>query len=414
MVTSIIHINVEYENGLYAFNGKVPAGAEESLKGTKVITPSFGEEDSLEEIEEAVLKEDGNDLMITWSEGAQALALELTGDLERFYGKKVYIPMGKHEEHIGDRKPADERSFFTTMKNGYDAFVSGVYPQQISNTYAKHVLVHDKEADLRSYVDINSAVFSRNEMHCAQPIYCHKHVIEKEKIRFDNSDSILKREILTYHEYIDKRDRGQLARGREYILKLKSPEDYKEFENDLYRFEKTGFTDTYERRLIDECRWSNGCSLKRMLRFVEKNGKVYPCPSCKESIGKLGDDYDSILRSASYKCDRAIIERKCASCTEHDRCSGCAMLPEGLSKIDFCEFMRRHKLIGEFIVRQHVAAFLAQFSNLFRDDEYIHFGVPGKEFCYPGEEVGKQEILCEKDGKYFYLDTEKGLLMKVG
>lgn len=392
MSASLFHINIEYKNGLY--------------------TAKDIEGDSLEEIERAVLSQEGDEVIITYNKGALPLVLELTRDLSGLYGKKVYIPMGDAKE-VG----TDDSRYFATMKNGYDAFVSGVYPQHISNTYAKHVLVHDKEADLKSYVDINSAIFSRKEIHIAQPPYSHKHVIGRGKISFDNSDTVLKRTVLTYHEYIDKRDRGQLVRDREYILELKSPEDYGAFENDLFLFEKMGFTDTYERRLVDECRWCNACSLKRMLRFYEKNGNIYPCLSSKESIGRLGDDYDDIVRNASCKCDRAIIERKCMSCTEHDRCSGCAMLPKGYSKTDFCAFMHRHRLIGEFIVRQHVAAFLAQFSNLFRDDEYIHFGVPGKELSHKGKqtgvEVGKQEILCEKNGQYFYLNTETGSLMKI-
>ncbi|MCR5557679.1 MAG: hypothetical protein K6F75_09010 [Butyrivibrio sp.] len=388
MTPAINRINVKNENGLY--------------------TVDDYEIDSLEELERAVLRQEGDEFIVTCNQKALPLVLELAGDLSEVYGKKISIPMEDTEED-----KTDNIRYFAVMKNGYDAFVSGVYPQQISNTYAKHVLVHDKEADLRSYVDINSAIFTRKETHNMQPPYSHKHVIGKGKISFDNSGVVLKRTVLAYSDYIEIRDRGQLVRGHEYILKLKSPEDYSAFENDLFLFEKTGFTDTYERRLIDECRWSNGCSLKRMLRFWEKNGRIYPCLSSKESIGRLGDDYDDIIRSANRKCDRAIIDRKCMSCTAHDRCSGCAMLPKGLSKNDFCDFMRSHRLIGEFIVRQHVAAFLAQFSNLFRDDEYIHFLVPGKKFSHTGEEVGKQDILCEKDGQYFYLNTETGSLMKV-
>ena len=452
MITSLIHINIEYENGLYAMDDKATEVLDRIPDEIDIITPFFNEENNLEEIEDAILMEDGDDLIITWSKGSLALALELAGDLAGVYAKNVYIPMeileedrvvsfgegnviyvkdvskidssleNGHKEHwlgipseyIAGENPVNGDRYFTTMKNGYDAFVSGVYPQQITNSFAKHVLVNDKEADLKSYVDINSAVFSKEKLHTSDPAYCHKHVIEEGKIRFDNSSCALERTVLNYREYLEKRALGLLKHGHEYILKLESSEDYKAFESDLKDFEEKGLTDTYERRLVDECRWSNECSLKRMLRFSEKKGEIYPCLTSKESIGKIGDDYDQIITNANCKCDRAIINRKCMVCSEHDRCSGCAMLPEGFSEIDFCGFMRKHRLIREFIHRQHVAAYLAQFSSLFSGDEFIRFSVPGNRFFYPGDEDEKQEIfLSEKNGQYIYLNLRTGSLIKV-
>lgn len=451
MITSLLHVNVEYENGLYAVNDKETDVLREIPEEIEILTPFFNEENNLEEVEDTILMENVDDVLITWEKGALSLVLKLARDLAGMYGQNVYIPMemisndqvlfegdGKiilvkdaayiesalevgeeiselsvPEEYETSENPVSGCRYFVTMKNGYDAFVSGVYPQQLSNTYAKHILLDDIEADVSGYVDLNSAVFTEEEILGGNE-YWHHHLISKEGVRFDNSDSVLKREVLTYHEFDEKKKEGQLTHDHEYILKLESSDDYKAFEKDLSIFEESGYTDTYERRLMDECRFSNECSLKRMLRFSVKNEEIRPCITSEESIGQIGDDYDEIITSASRRFDRTMIDRKCMSCSEHDRCSGCAMLPKGLAADEYCGLMHRHKLIREYIHKQHVASFLTEFSRMFHEDEVIRFSIPGKRFFYPGDEAEKQELfLCEKDGKYYYLNLQTGSLVKV-
>ncbi len=452
MITSLIHINVEYENGLYTVNDKEVALLKAIPDDIDITTPFFNEENTLEEIEETILMEDGDDLLITCNSGALSLVLELGRDLAQEYGMNVYIPMdllnedkvisigagnvifvkdlslietapetasseselAVPKEYIESEKNANGSRYYVTMKNGYDAFVSGVYPQQLSNTFAKHVFLNNAGTDINAYMDLNSAVFSEKELCTNKNAHIHGHLIAGDRVTFDGTSCSLEREVMPYSEFTDKREQGQLTRDHEYILKLEIPEDYLAFENDLKTFEETGTTDTYERRLLDECRWSNECSLKRMLRFVEKDGEIRPCITSPEAIGRIGDDPDEVITAASRKCDVVMIDRKCTSCPEHDRCSGCAMLPGNLSAGEFCDIMRRHKLIKEFIHRQHVAAFLAGFSKLFGNEDRIRFSVPGKRFFYPGEAKERQEIfICEKDGNYYYLNLQSGSLIRV-
>lgn len=452
MIKSLLHVNVEYENGLYAVNDREVAVLEAIPNGIEITAPFFNEENNLEEIEDAILMEDENDLIITWNSGTLSLVLALAGDLANEYGKNVYIPMDLlaedevisagdgnvifvkelslietalekescekkitvPEEYIESEKNVNGSRYFVTMKNGYDAFVSGVYPQQLSNTFAKHVFLNNTDTDINAYMDLNSAVFSEEEVCANKNAHIHGHLITRDKVTFDGTSCALEREVIPYGEFASKREQGQLTRDHEYILKLETSEDYLAFENDLKAFEETGTTDTYERRLMDECRWSNECSLKRMLRFVENDGEIRPCITSPEAIGRIGDDPDDVITAASRKYDVVMIDRKCMSCSEHDRCSGCAMLPGNLSANEFCDFMHRHQLIKEYIHRQHVAAILARFSQLFCNYEKIRFSIPGKRFFYLDDVKEKQEIfICEKEGNYYYLNLQTNSLVRI-
>ena len=452
MITSLLHINIEYENGLYAVNDKEVSELEAIYDAIEITAPFFNEENTLEEIEDAILMEEVDDIIITWSSGALSLVLALGRNLADLYGKNVYVPMellneskvisageGKvifvkdisligtalenasHENEIvipevyieWEKKVKGSR-YYLTMKNGYDAFASGVYPQHVANTFAKHVLLDNEKTNVSAYMDLNSAIFSEKEI-CANNIdHIHRHQITKESVNFDGSQCVLKREVISYGEYAKKRKQGHLSHDHEYILKLEVPEDYQAFEDDLRVFEEKGITDTYDRRFLDECRWSNECSLKRMLRFVEKDGEIRPCITSEEALGKIGDDPDDVIIAASKRCDIAMVDRKCTSCPDQARCSGCAMLPANLSVNEYCDFIHRHKYIKEFIHRQHVAAFLAGFGKIFHDAETVRFSIPGNRFFYPGDAGETQEIfLCEKDGDYYCFNTQTAALVRI-
>ena len=183
MITSLLHINIEYENGLYAVNDKEVSELEAIYDAIEITAPFFNEENTLEEIEDAILMEEGDDIIITWSSGALSLVLALGRNLADLYGKNVYVPMellneskvisageGKvifvkdisligtalenasHENEIvipevyieWEKKVKGSR-YYLTMKNGYDAFASGVYPQHVANTFAKHVLLDNEK-----------------------------------------------------------------------------------------------------------------------------------------------------------------------------------------------------------------------------------------------------------------------------
>lgn len=452
MIKSLLHINIEYENGLYAVNDKEVEALEAIPDDIEITTPFFNEENTVDELEDAILMEEGDDLIITWSSGALSLVLALGRNLAGMYGKHVYVPMTlldedkvvsegegkvifvkdlsmigaalekasyKNEiaipgEYIEGEEKVKGSRYYLTMKNGYDAFVSGVYPRHLSNTFAKHVFLNNEETDISAYMDLNSAIFSEKEICTNKNSHIHRHLITKESVNFDSSGSALKREVISYGEYAKKRKQGHLSHDHEYILKLEVPEDYQAFEDDLRTFEEKGITDTYDRRLLDECRWSNECSLKRILRFVEKDGEIRPCITSPEALGRVGDDPDEVKIAAGKKCDIAMVDRKCTSCPDQERCSGCAMLPGNMSVNEYCGFIHRHKLIKEYIHRQHVAAFLSGYSKLFHDEETVRFSIPGNRFFYPGEAEEKHEIfLCEMGGDYYCLNPQTAALVRI-
>ena len=314
MVEEILFINIGYKDGLYVFeNGDIDLDIPNEIM---VNTPFYNQANSFEELVDTLLLEPEEHIVFTYNYNNQRLVRKLACTLLKEYEKTVYLInsnlcnavcnvdsqnslylLKNYEDlHNVDQLslqviteipelnlhslPDIENSYYVTMRNGYDAFVTGIYPQNVSNTLAKHIQLekHVTIKDTSEYLDINGAFLVNMEDVKDIDIqdknnFNHLHTIKEEKVQFDETKVSLKNFICSYSQVEDIKRKGKCLLDYEYYLKIENKNDLEKFSVDLDFYKQTGKVDTISKRLVDECRWTNQCSLKRLTRYrVEVDG----------------------------------------------------------------------------------------------------------------------------------------------
>ena len=453
MLEKILYVDIDYKDGLYRFeNTDLFPGIPENIQ---VETPFFYEENSFDELVEILSEEEVPDVVFSCTRGNYPLIKELGNVLALDYNKQIYyvsrefkkeyrvrkdgnviyllrnyyqlnelesIPFEEIEEYdeiFAEQGIDADNGYFHAMKNGYVAFMTGIYPDSVPNTLAKHILVEDLDqlGSLNEYLDVNGAVLLKRETSDVPDVIQHIHFVNEEELCIDQNMAKVKRNICSYKQYTKLREEKKLQQDVIYFLKIESPEDLKCFAGDLERFATEGVLDTVEKRIVDECRWSGECSLKRVTRYEVVEGKVKPCLTSDVTLGDITTDADIQKIEANRLFDKNMIQRKCIKCSLRDVCSKCSCMATGMNAEEFCTFMHKHPYLREYLKKNQLAGFLKSFSKICEQDTQIHFSTSTKGLVYPegSKEPEKAQMLFlfEKNGQYFYLNTSKANLIKI-
>lgn len=456
MVDEILYVNIGYENGLYTFdNDDICKEIPESIA---VNTPFFNEENSLEELMDVIVDEPEDDVVLRCDTNNYPLVKRIAHELAEQYEKRVFI-IGKEIKNIGTYRDKDieihllndygqlmsgeddrelsideidnmefdkkeERfnaGYYLAMKNGYDAFMTGIYPENISNTLAKHIKADNEGVfeDISQYLDINGAlILDKATENNVKDKISHTHVADVDKIRFDNSEYSFKRCICSYEQFNKWKNESRLNSEIAYYLKLETKEDLKAFESELNTFEAEGYISTVETHLVDECRWTNDCSLKRMTRYEVLGDKVKPCITSDHILTDITTDGYEKVMEANKLCDQTKIKRNCVACEVSQVCSKCACLSEKIGKEVFCDFMHKYPEVKEYLVKKRIVNFLGKHSTIFNQASEIGVSSSVCGMEYPvkktaGKLQTRQIYIFKKEDEYYYLGVQKGNLLRL-
>ena len=236
-----------------------------------------------------------------------------------------------------------------TMQNGIEAFLTGVYPTagQLSNL--KHVLLQEENLNenvtFSELFDINSAIIYSNydsnrfklikEM--PSTFYQHIHQIKNDSVYFDNTDSHLKVNCINYADYIDQDDA---------FLKISNGSDILALLNDVDTYLQSGNIKVIGATFINACALGAAqCVLTKLFRGVlDSAGNLMPCLGCSQNIGSIRDDSFELIRNASRIANKEKIRRNCEECENSQFCSKCALLPDGITRQEYCSLINHDGL----------------------------------------------------------------------
>ena len=245
----------------------------------------------------------------------------------------------------------------------------------------------------------------------------HLHIIKEEKVQFDETKVSLKNFICSYSQVEDIKRKGKCLLDYEYYLKIENKNDLEKFSVDLDFYKQTGKVDTISKRLVDECRWTNQCSLKRLTRYRVTEDGIKPCITSEKSLLESQEDHMMQLLEANKLCDKAMIQRNCMECAVKDVCSKCACLPNEISREEFCDFMHLYPFVGEYLRKKRIVNFLSKFSKIFEGNAYIEVSSSVHSFEYPirktKECAGREVFVFKKNANYYALHIQKGSLIRL-
>lgn len=458
MIKEVLFINIGYENGLYTF--KNDDICSEIPEGIMVNTPFYNQENSLEELIDTISMEPEDDIVFAYHYGNQKLVKRLACMLAEYNGKNVYLVnpklgntrccigrdyviyvLEKYEDlekvdaidfgvlneipELSQEKTEDvNRGYYMTMRNGYDAFITGIYPENLSNTLAKHVQLEKDTVieDVSQYLDLNGAFLVNvdGDSHIEiQDLNCinHLHIVNEREVQFDGTTASFKNIVCSYSQFVEWKERGVIYPNYEYYLKIENEQDLDRFAEELDLFQTFARVDTISKRLADECRWTNQCSLKRLTRYRVANDVIKPCITSEKSLLDLQAEPTTKLLEANKLCDRTMIQRKCVDCSMKVVCSKCACLPENISQEKFCKFVHKYPFVSEYLLKKRMVNFLGRFSKIFEGDSFLEVSSNVHCFEYPNEKrdiVGKKNVFIFRKGKdYYFLHMQKGTLIKI-
>lgn len=455
MPDTILYVDIPYENGLYKFeNRNIFPNIPENIR---VNTPFFNEENSLEELVEVIAEEEDLDIVFSCNEQNYALVKELGKILAKEYQRTVYIVNADfRKEYCVEQEgnsiyllrdyqqlnqlpylaleavqsiedsfvnPEREREYsqgyYNAMRNGYVAFMTGIYPENLSNTLAKHILLETDEMTehLNEYLDVNGALFIKKESGETKKTIQHIHLVKENEICLDQSQMKIRQMVCSYKQFFCWKEDGKVSSDICYFLKIEDREDLECFARDLESYQREGVIDTLDRRIVDECRWTGECSLKRLTRYEVVNGMVKPCLTSEKTLGETGTDCYRQKVEANRLCDKTMIQRKCTECAMKNICSKCACIPQGIDTLDYCEFVHRYPFAGEYLKKSQVSHFLGCHSRIFMGKSTVRFSSSRHSLKYPVCREAQGEIkplfLLENDGEYYCIELRKGSLIHV-
>lgn len=340
-------------------------------------------------------------------------------------------------ESIGDQaadfsKPAagDSMLYSFAMNNGYFAYITGNYPEEVLGQYTKHIGFdfdedHACMKDLGEYMNVNSAVirsvscFSGDAYNKImsptskyEPFVSHYHQKYEEKgctrIRFDNSDVVLNTAEMGYAEFSLLGRRDAIDRSLLYVLSILSREDLNAMLEDVRDYTEKGVISYPNFIVKDECRWSLKCNLKYLPRMnVRGNGGIQPCHTCSRTTGSVADPYFTTVRSLTKDIDKTYLSRSCKECPQCATCSKCAMCPDFLTAEEYCSVRRDHPLIWDFLDKKNVLRHLCAYTTALREVSTgaIKMSNPGYTVLYPSQVTQAQTADPERIVYLFYIDS---------
>ena len=325
-------------------------------------------------------------------------------------------------DNVFDLEMSYGNTYVNTMRNGINSFLSGSYPAANILSNMKHLMVKDPEhmpdlSKMTDILDINSAViFSKFDPKRFEKlkgfensIYSHIHQIDGNTIHLDNYNSEMPFKIENY---------SQSSQNVFSYVKISNSEDISCLKNDIDLFKKSGVIAKLGKRFINECAFGvSACSLSKLFRgFVDTDGSLYPCFECSTPLGSLHDDYFELVKTASKANRIAQTKRSCENCSANNRCSKCAMLPEGISEEEYCDLMQydgvqdyciKLALLGMILEGGKVVIDMKQYSEIEISSCYRPLAADREAVEIGHSNPKKVVLLAFRSNKDYYVFTYK-------
>jgi hypothetical protein len=301
----------------------------------------------------------------------------------------------------------------TALLNGYLAYMTGHYPQQVLGGGVKHIGFTNGHWPakfgnrLGEYTGLNSALlFEQNRVtpdENSDLVYFDQDGIWKqENSRFDQfmgdamaSDYYLSNAhqvnrlgeydyqlqmndflhtipiYIRQMDYMEAAEKGLAMEESDVefqMLEINTDDDLNVFLQDVETFSETGtFGHGYEIEsyLIDSCRWSGDhyCRAKQLPRlFVDEEAQVSSCRGCS-AIGNLSDSLDSLLMNTAVVSDQEQLLRGCSTCEINHSCSKCTFLPGYMNRQQYCDIRRKHTTLHQYMQMIRLFKGLRQFTR---------------------------------------------------
>lgn len=303
------------------------------------------------------------------------------------------------------------------MTNGYIAYVTGVYPQELVGSSTKHIHINKNvnlEKIINSFdINLNSAFLVDVENYESdlykktkhtKGLVSHVHQIDKDKIYFDNSEYSVDKKDCSLKEYVELCKLNKVDPNKIYIVHIKDNQDVSTLETILEQFKKTGEILNPNFYLADECRWIGRCDLNKFRRMNIIDENIMPCNTSKTCLYSMNDDKFVKLAKINKEREKVQVEN-CSKCNYSNICSKCICLPEGISRKVFCKIMNKFPYIKEYFEKVNFASFLLKNSKLFKENK-INISSQAHPIIYTGM-TGKYDpshiIYLFSDGNKFYI-----------
>ncbi|SFC02308.1 hypothetical protein [Butyrivibrio sp. YAB3001] len=447
-------VDINVNNGLYEFVSE--ADVDEIPQSFEVVTPYIEDVNSLEELEDALLEEESEvilfrsnadirnlvaKVMIDFAESGDkedakyVLCTEdeslITGsyivgetilhvihdvsELEGLFNGLTSYECSEELEN-GIKISEESEGYYNAMKNGYNAYITGVYPQGISTSLAKHVYAEKSVVpeDLSTILDLNGALMveSENVDISGNRNFNHIHRISENSVKFDDSSYEVKRKCVSYKEYVDLRDNNAIESDYTYVLRILNNDDLNAFAKDLDRYRNEGKVDVTKVLIADECRWTSSCSLKRLLRYNMTRDGIKPCITSDVILAENGETQFDMLVKANKLADQTIAKRKCVNCPMSAKCAKCSCIPVGITEDDYCEFIKKYAdIMEDYLIKLRITSALSEISTIFGQEREINISSRTRGLEFNGTNAESKptrfSYIFEKDGRYYGLQMKQ-------
>ena len=322
--------------------------------------------------------------------------------------------------------PKYDHTYKLVMENGYTAYLTGIYPDNLIHSSTKHIGISDCDSVFmvqeKIKPSINSAIILENEgfdknkylsLIESSQLLSHFHFNDEPiNVSFDNSKMKSNFEFVTFKEFVNHKRKSE----KRLMISIDDYEDYNLFFSELMRFFEKGKIEDPNFFLINECRFTGNCQLNKLHRYRIDNGAIYPCRSLNLKVANVGDSRLKVLSNITKIANDIQMQRKCQTCIAKDVCTKCVAL-DSTTDEQFCRLQKRFLNISEYISKKNMYQVLCKQSKLVSDAENIL--IPNKEFSvwYTGPEKGGINepvyYLYQIDGVEYLFDIQKAVLLKI-
>lgn len=264
-----------------------------------------------------------------------------------------------------------------TLINGFDAFLTGIYPIGFINENARYIKVNKKilnnEFPWEEILDLNSAILVEDEERVSisefakqQPSYFGSHLetVLDSKVYFDDDEKPYIYSIMSYGQYKENEYKNERCMEENIYLTINSKEDLECFLKDVQLFKEQGIIRGLNYSLLDECRWAGSCSIENLIRYTVKDDySIKPCQTSNYAFGSIADDsYTKKVELHRYSAQN-FNRRKCKSCESRQLCSKCVALPTFLLEENFCSIIKEYPFFFEYFLKKRVLRYVTKLSK---------------------------------------------------
>jgi hypothetical protein len=348
----------------------------------------------------------------------------------KIFPEREQIPLDLSD--LKDRILNNNKQYRQTLINGFNAFMTGLYPSDNLGTHTKHIgvkgvkLTAQHYNQLKDYLGINSAVIiDFGEEDHRNNKTGNWYTEDRKFIKSENTEydeylteavkndfylSHLNRRITTQDggfmlqmddladvyefseiNYADLNDTVNIR--KQTFVKIESREDLNVFLTNLDYFKENGmFKNNYEIAIMikEGCRWlvGNSCLLNKLPRFsIDGEKNIIPCGGCSKSVGNLSQPFFNTARKTHVVSEQERVKRNCAGCEIREECSKCALIQDFLTGAEYCEIRKSRPFMLWYFMMVNVVKVLKENSKTMVEVPLQNIKISGcfKSHLFTGE-----------------------------